>query len=101
MRFFLQELPDVLEKLTPTLREMRKAVTGEGEISDKQLLKWGRHLLSQGKHFARQAKSTVVHLMFMFRMAIKSIQNMPIEQLIAVSEEHDLQSKVPLIRSNR
>ena len=94
MCFFLQELPDVLEKLTPTLREIRKAVTGEGEILDKQLLKWGRDLLSQGKHFARQVKSTVVHLMFTSRIAIKSIQNMPIEQLIAVSEEHDLQSKV-------
>ena len=99
--YFFQELPDVLEKLTPTLREIRKAVTSEGEISDKQLLKWGRDLLSQGKHFARQAKSTVAHLMLMFRIAIKSIQNMPIEQLIAVSEEHDLQSKVPLTRSNK
>jgi len=76
----LKELPDVLEKLAPTLREIRKAVGGEGKISDKQLLQWGREMLSQGKHFAR--------------IAIKSIQNMPIEQLIAVSEEHDLQSKV-------
>jgi len=76
----LKELPDVLEKLAPTLREIRKAVGGEGKISDKQLLQWGREMLSQGKHFAR--------------IAIKSIQNMPIEQLIAVSEEHDLQSKL-------
>ena len=57
----VQDLPNVLEKLRPTLREIRKAVSGtDGEISDAQLLKWGRDLLSQpGKHFARQAKSTV------------------------------------------
>ena len=63
----VQDLPNVLEKLRPTLREIRKAVTDiEGEISDAQLLKWGRHLLSQpGKDFARQAKLTVlVHFVF-------------------------------------
>ena len=54
----VQDLPNVLEKLRPTLREIRKAVADiEGEISDAQLLNWGRHLLSQpGKDFARQAK---------------------------------------------
>ena len=54
-----QTLPDVLEKLTPT--ELRRAVAGEGEISDKQLLRWGRKMLSEGRDFARQAKAKALY----------------------------------------
>ena len=57
--YIFQTLPDVLEKLTPTLREMRRAVAGE--ISDKQLLRWGRKMLSEGRDFARQAKAKALY----------------------------------------
>ena len=38
---------------------MRRAVAGE--ISDKQLLRWGRKMLSEGRDFARQAKAKALY----------------------------------------
>merc|ERR1712032_1472947 len=38
----LKDLPDVVEKLTPTLIEIRKALQGDGDISDEHLPNGGR-----------------------------------------------------------
>ena len=52
-KYIFQDLPGVLEKLSPTLIEIRKAVQGKGEISDKQFAKWGKALVKDGKSFAK------------------------------------------------
>ena len=51
--YTFQELPDVAEKLTPTLIEIRKDVQGDNEISDEQFAKLGRTLVSEGKPFSK------------------------------------------------
>ena len=48
-----QELPEVAEKLTPTLIEIRKDLQGDAEISDEKFSKWGRSLVTEGKPFAK------------------------------------------------
>ena len=48
-----QELPEVAEKLTPTLIEIRKDIQGDAEISDEKFSKWGRSLVMEGKPFAK------------------------------------------------
>merc|ERR1719175_360080 len=56
----LLELPDVAEKVTPTLIEIRKEVQGDVKISDKKFLKWGKSLVSEGRPFAKKALDNFV-----------------------------------------
>ena len=51
--YIFQELPDVAEKVTPTLIEIRKEVQGDAEISDEKFVKWGKSLVSEGRPFAK------------------------------------------------
>ena len=51
--YIFQELPEVAEKLTPTLIEIRKDVQGDKKISDKQFTKWGKSLVQKGRPFAK------------------------------------------------
>ena len=48
-----QELPAVERKLAPTLIEIRKALQGDDEISDRQFAKWGKALVKHGRPFAK------------------------------------------------
>ena len=48
-----QDLPGVAEKLTPTFIEIRKALQGDGDISDEQFAKWGKALVKDGRPFAK------------------------------------------------
>jgi len=56
----LLELPDVAEKVTPTLIEIRKEVQGDAEISDENFVKWGKSLVSEGRPFAKKALDNFV-----------------------------------------
>ena len=42
-----------MEKLTPTLIEIRKALQGDSDISDEQFAKWGKVLVKDGRSFAK------------------------------------------------
>ena len=49
----LQDVPEVLEKMSPTLIEMGKALRGTEDISDEHLIKWGKALDKEGRGFAK------------------------------------------------
>ena len=49
----LQDLPEFLEKMSPTLIEMGKALRGTEEISDEHLIKWVKALDMEGREFAK------------------------------------------------
>ena len=49
----LQDLPDFLEKMSPTMIEMGKALRGTEEISDEHLIKWGKAIDKMAKVFAK------------------------------------------------
>ena len=49
----LQDLPEFLEKMSPTLIEMGKALRGTEEISDEHLVKWVKALEKEGRGFAK------------------------------------------------
>ena len=49
----LQDLPDFLEKMSPTMIEMGKALRGTEEISDEHLIKWGSAIQKGTKVFAK------------------------------------------------
>merc|ERR1719341_3202231 len=51
----LKDLPEVAEKVSPTLIEIRKALQGDQDISDEQFAKWGKALVKDGKPFAKKA----------------------------------------------
>ena len=49
----LQDLPDFLEKMSPTMIEMGKALRGTEEISDEHLIKWAKAIDKMAKVFAK------------------------------------------------
>ena len=49
----LQDLPEFLEKMSPTLIEMGKALRGTEEISDEHMIKWGKAIDKMAKVFAK------------------------------------------------
>merc|ERR1719341_1444698 len=51
----LKDLPDVAEKVLPTLIEIRKALQADEDISDEQFAKWGTALVKDGRPFAKKA----------------------------------------------
>merc|ERR1712179_903318 len=51
----LKDLPDVAEKVSPTLIEIRKALQADEDISDEQFAKWGKALVKDGRPFAKKA----------------------------------------------
>merc|ERR1712179_491140 len=51
----MKDLPDVAEKVSPTLIEIRKALQADGDISDEQFGKWGKALVQDGRPFAKKA----------------------------------------------
>ena len=55
----LQDLPEFLEKMSPTLIEMGKALRGTEEISDEHLIKWGKALDKEGRGFAKLVKKSI------------------------------------------
>ena len=49
----LQDLPEVLEKMSPTIIEIGKALRGTEKISDENFIKWGKALDKEGRGFAK------------------------------------------------
>ena len=49
----LQDVPEVLEKMSPTIIEMGKALRGTEEITDEHLIKWGKALDKEGRGIAK------------------------------------------------
>ena len=52
-KYIFQDLPDIAEKVSPTLIEIRKALQADGDISDEQFGKWGKALVQDGRPFAK------------------------------------------------
>jgi len=76
----LKDLPGVAEKLTPTFIEIRKALQGDGDISDEQFAKWGKALVKDGRPFAKKA--------------IDNFIEAPLEEIIKKLEESGVVKKI-------
>ena len=91
---FFQDLPDVVEKLTPTLIEIRKALQGDGDISDEQFAKWGKALVKDGRSFAKWVAFLQTLENLVFRKAIDNFIEAPIEEIIKKLEKSGVVDKV-------
>merc|ERR1712082_6273 len=76
----LAEIPDVLEKLMPTLKEIIAAVKDNADVPDETFIKWGKSLLKIGGP----------HL----RKKFQAIEDSPISEILTKINGFKLDDKI-------
>ena len=83
----MEDCPNVLEKLVPTLKEIISAVVRHKTVSDEEFIKFGKSLLDEGgQHLRDWAKAT--HASPLTEL-IQKIQNMKLTKKFAQLFEGD------------
>jgi hypothetical protein len=49
----IQEIPDILEKMLPTLKEIHEALESDRKIPNRKYIKWGKTLVRIKRPFFR------------------------------------------------